>query len=269
MDDVRHYHRFCFSERSGRCQGCLGEVVSFQGGNRMRLRPWAGSLYWACEDSETEHRFIANFNVMAKTRRDAMKMVLDEHWDDRLDSASCYPVFKWEQRGRVLSEVTNAEAIAISNKLGKILQEGNRSITPALYADALRDVEAEFGIGAVILALRQVVGFLQRELDYHVKAEPHIENLLSLADGQDTVLKDAADYLKGLSKPIRWSSQGFDRLRLQPKTESGAVGHKCSLCEEVIAAGEAAVRDGEDFAHLCCSVQQADGDDIDREHGAS
>lgn len=80
MDDIRHYHhlqpdhRFCFSERSGRCQGCLGEIVSFQGGNRMRLRPWAGSLYWACEDSETEHRFIANFNVMRGHRMEAWRL---------------------------------------------------------------------------------------------------------------------------------------------------------------------------------------------------
>jgi len=56
---------------------------------------------------------------------------------------------------------------------------------------------------------------------------------------------------------------GEDPDQLKSKTESVAVGHKCSICEEVIAAGEVAVRDGEDFAHLCCSVWQADGDDID------
>ena len=242
------------------------------------MRQWIGSLYWASEDNETEHHFIANFNVEAKIRRDAMRLVLDAHWDARLDAASCYPVFKWEQRAPVLAEVTNAQAIAISDKLGKILQDCNRCVTPALYKDALRDVEAEFGIGAVILALRQLAGFLQRELDYHVKAGQHIENLASFADGQDTMLMDAANYLRGLSKPIQVRAgvqvtdgvaEIFDRLRLQPKTETGAAGHPCSICEEVIVEGEAAVRDGEDFAHLCCSVQQADGDDIDREHGAS
>jgi len=262
------------------------------------MRRWLGSLYWASEDNETEHHFIANFNVEARMRRDAMKAVLDEHWDDRLDSASCYPVFKWKQRAPVLVEVSNAEAIAISNKLGEILQAGNRCVTPALYSDALRDVEAEFGIGSVVLALRQIVGFLQRELDYHARAEPLSANLIALAnaergirrlghdDSLESLLSNAVDYLRGLSQPIQVRAdvqvpdQVADRLKLQPKTELGAVsigynwlslqfGKPCSICGEIIAPGEAAVRDGDDFAHLCCSVLQADGDDIDREHGAS
>jgi hypothetical protein len=245
------------------------------------MRQWVGSIYWSSEDNETEHHFIANFNVEAKMRRDAMKLILERHWGTRFQGL--HPVFKWGQViASVRTEVSNAEAIAISDRLGKILQTtcvlpATTSVS-ALYEGALRDVEAEFGVGSVILALRQVVGFLQRELDYHTKADQHIEDLLSLADGQDTMLKDAADYLRGLRRPIQVRAgvqvtdevaSLFDHLKLQPKTETEVAGHTCSICDEVIIDGEAAVRDGSDFAHLNCSVQQSDGDDIDRDHGAS
>ena len=107
---------------------------------------WTGSLYWATEENETEHHFIANFDVEAKIRRDAMKLILDAEWDDRLDGASCYPVFKWGKiQNPVAVYVSLAEAIEIGRKVNKLLKQNT--------AEILEQVEKVHGTGSVLLAL--------------------------------------------------------------------------------------------------------------------
>ena len=201
------------------------------------MRRWLGSLYWASEDSETEHHFIANFNVEAKMRRDAMKAVLDEHWDDRLDAASCYPVFKW---GAASSPSIDPEVLDLLRRIDASLKlvpcaDGGRDAEPGQPGSMVMGKwRAESAIDGWVVDLRRILA-----------TKPY-------------------DFPKSGSMQC-----SLDQLRLQPKEEPEAVGHNCSICEEVIVAGEAAVRDGDDFAHLYCSVLQVDGDDIDREHGAS
>jgi hypothetical protein len=54
---------------------------------------FAGSLFYETEDGE-RHR-LAEFEVEAADAAAAEKLVLDEFWDRRLESASCAPVFKY------------------------------------------------------------------------------------------------------------------------------------------------------------------------------
>jgi len=118
------------------------------------MRHWSGSIYWASEECETEHHFISNFDVEAKNRRDAIKLVLDAHWDDRLDSASCHPIIKWAKLEAL--QMSYAEALAVSDLLELIFSICCRCLTPIPL------LEHNPGTGSVILSLRQVVEFLRR-----------------------------------------------------------------------------------------------------------
>lgn len=52
-----------------------------------------GALYFQ-DDGGIRHR-LAAVVVMAKDPKDARRRALDRHWDPRLDSTGCIPVFDW------------------------------------------------------------------------------------------------------------------------------------------------------------------------------
>ena len=56
----------------------------------MRL---TGNLFYDTE--EGERHLLAEFDVEASDAMAAENLVLDEYWDDRLDSACCVPVIKY------------------------------------------------------------------------------------------------------------------------------------------------------------------------------
>lgn len=51
-------------------------------------------LYYQDEDGAKHH--IANDSCLAFDHEEAQRILLDRHWDSRLDSASCIPVFEWD-----------------------------------------------------------------------------------------------------------------------------------------------------------------------------
>lgn len=233
---------------------------------------YTGTLYY--EEFGGVKRPLAQFDVEAESRIKAIEKVLDKEWDARLDAADCAPVFEWDEiPGRVRVEVSYAEALAVSDLLGVVLQHENRCVTPATYTEALKRAEEKFGIGCVVLALRQVVGFLRRELGHNKKVKDRWFGIRSSIQGYD----DFGVLVEGLSGPLSelraevpaTVAETFDRLKLQPKVADG-VGQRCTLCDEIIAEGEVALQDdGDGFAHLCCVTARDDGDYIDREHGDS
>ena len=53
------------------------------------MEHYKGHLYYVDENRAKHH--MAEFDVTAISREQAERLVLDEHWDDRLDAASCAP----------------------------------------------------------------------------------------------------------------------------------------------------------------------------------
>jgi hypothetical protein len=59
-----------------------------------RLTMFKGSLYYLDEKGDKHH--LANFEEQAENATLLEKKILDEYWDNRLDAASCSPLFEYE-----------------------------------------------------------------------------------------------------------------------------------------------------------------------------
>jgi hypothetical protein len=55
-----------------------------------------GRLFY--ETADGERRCLAAFDVVADNEPAAQRLVLDRHWDQRLDSTDCRPVFQFDDR---------------------------------------------------------------------------------------------------------------------------------------------------------------------------
>jgi hypothetical protein len=59
-----------------------------------RLTTFSGHLYFVDDSGTKTH--LTTFEVQAESAKVMEKKVLDEHWDHRLDAASCSPYFEYE-----------------------------------------------------------------------------------------------------------------------------------------------------------------------------
>ena len=76
---------------NGLHDNCNGQLLE-------ELARWEESVKYSgvlnCQDSEGHISTIGDFkDVEAEDKTEAKRIVLDEFWDQRLDSASCVPVF--------------------------------------------------------------------------------------------------------------------------------------------------------------------------------
>ena len=146
------------------------------------MRTYKGKLYWQNIDDQSDRGLIGPFAVQARSRIAATEQILDQLWDDRLDSASCSPFFEWEQddEPRVAASVSADEALVIAKELSAALTDGNPTLTPATYHTAVAKVERKHGIGSVALAALWIIP-MRESLDALVNKPKEVGEALDIA----------------------------------------------------------------------------------------
>jgi len=123
---------------------------------------WVCDLGWM--DDQDQEGTIGRITVRATDKKEAISKILDEGWDNRLDSASCVPTFKWVREPRFSpGEIHFKEALEISDMAGRLLAEHQRQtigwrIDAECGANVFEIIESYHGEGSILLALRTVVG---------------------------------------------------------------------------------------------------------------